>query len=776
MYARPVAPHDSPHVLIVDDDRAIQRMLADALTKKGFTVTVERDGEWALKTFEKKPFDAVLLDLLLPALNGYEVARKMRSTIKGKRTPIIFISGVYKNALHQKEALQKHGAFAFLEKPLRLSALYQTLKDALGDRYPGSTEGTQITTAIAPEPEAHAAKEKLADSAAEEEVTHVEQASRTVSSFQSIKGTFAQKAFPEVLAEIHQWKATGALLLRREKVKKIVYFRDGFPESIKSNLLSECLGRIMVSEKMISEAECEQSLAKMKASGRQQGTVLIEMGCISPHNLGYALRLQLQRKLFDVFRWEDGDYQFNPKVTPPPDPVSLDMSAAAVIAEGVKRSWDEARLRRVAGDLGPLYVHPSPNPLYALQHVGVAEEEAQLLRACDGHQTVATIKALGLLPPLETELFLYAMKCAGVVDLRDRPAEGKPQVHLAALGAIGGSVEKPLPPALPTALPPPLPATNAGFFDKAQAAAAPVLDWEAPPGPMDWDRKPPPPVAGAPVPVQGPPKLQPRAANVPPPPPPEALRPPVIARAESSLLPELSGIHNTVNAAEGLVRERLAGKVAAMRRQDYFEILGIARTAGREDIKRAYFGLAKEYHPDKHFGSASAEVRQLASQIYDLISTAHDTLTDPEERARYEAELAQGVKREMGDEVGKILAAEGRFQKGEELMRQRQYSAARKLFEEAISLYGQEGEFHAWLGWSMFQCAPEDVRNVDGALQALDRAMGLNPRLDKGYLFTGLIYKATGRPDKAERQFEKAIQCNPDCTEALRELRLLGRR
>ena len=88
-------------------------MLADALTKQGFTVTVERDGEWAVKTFEKKSFDAVLLDLLLPALNGYEVARKMRSLPKGKRTPIIMISGVYKNALHQKEAVQKHGAFAF---------------------------------------------------------------------------------------------------------------------------------------------------------------------------------------------------------------------------------------------------------------------------------------------------------------------------------------------------------------------------------------------------------------------------------------------------------------------------------------------------------------------------------------------------------------------------------------------------------------------------------------------------------------------------------------
>ena len=72
---------DTVNVLIVDDDRTIQRMLADALTKQGFTVTVERDGEWALRTFEKKRFDAVLLDVLLPAMNGYEVLAKISTRI-----------------------------------------------------------------------------------------------------------------------------------------------------------------------------------------------------------------------------------------------------------------------------------------------------------------------------------------------------------------------------------------------------------------------------------------------------------------------------------------------------------------------------------------------------------------------------------------------------------------------------------------------------------------------------------------------------------------------
>ncbi len=728
---------DPVNILIVDDDRAIQRMLADALTKQGFVVTVERDGEWALKIFEKKTFDLVILDLLLPALSGYEVAKKMRALPKGKDVPLVFISGVYKTSLHQREAVEKHGAFAFLEKPVTLATLYSTLRSALGGRYPAPR------TEVPPPPPPDAAEDSappdsLADGAAREEVEQVETTSRSHGNFQTLRGDFTDRPFPEVMAEVYRWKATGALLLRRDKVKKIVYFRDGVPHSVKSNLLSECLGRVMVREKMISEAECEESLKRMKASGRQQGTVLIELGCISPHNLVYGLNLQLQTKLFDVFRWEHGEFQLNPKVDPPPDTVNLEMTAAQIIYEGIKRAFTQERLRKVAGDLAGLFVHPSDNPLYALQDAWLGEEEQQLLLAADGHQTVTTLRALALLPPLDTDRFLYAMQCAQMVMLKDYPAAGKPRVSIAALAAQGAP------------RPPPLPA--------GQTPAQP-------------------PTSGVKIPFDEPePTPRRGAAQLPkaPPEPASQRGAPTPSKSLGSLLPELSGVHN-LNGDESVLRERLVSKVAAMRRMDYFDILGLSPSASREEVKRAYFALAKEYHPDKHFGSASAEIRQLAGQVYELISAAHDCLADPEERDRYTRELSSGVKRDVGDEVGKILAAEGKFQKGEELLRQRDLKGALDHFKEAVQLYSEEGEFHAYVGWTQFQLRPDLEANTDAALSSLERAITLNPRLDKSYLFMGYIYKATGRPDKAEKQFEKAIQCNPDCTDALRELRILGK-
>ncbi len=762
-----MARSDLVNVLIVDDDRSMQRMLSDALAKRGFAVTVERDGEWAVQSFGKKQFDVVILDILLPALNGYEVARRIKEHPRGKKVPIIMISGVYKNPVHQKEAVQKHGAFAFLEKPFKLEDLHATMKKALKDRYP-KPKASAPRPPPPPVEEDEVTGEFMADEAQREEVKVVEQQARrseTASSSDGpvVRGDFHDRSFAELLAELYRWKASGALLLRRNKVKKIVYFRAGVPELVKSNLLVECLGRVLVRERLISEAECEESLKRMKATGRMQGTVLIEMGCISPHNLNHALQVQLQEKLYDAFRWDDGEYQLNPKVALPPEPLTLGMTAAQLILEGVRRTYDEKRLARALKGLDEKYVHSSHDPLLALQDAGLGQDEQELMGLIDGHKKISTLRALEVLPRADTDRFLYAMKCAQMIELKDDAAAGKAQPNIARLAEAAAksremqAVPPPLPPA-PQVKPPPLPRKTPGGALPAQAArstTAPALPWD-----------------------EGAPRAQVSSGNwggppFPAPSAPGKKAPKNVAQPVGSLLPELSEVMSLpkLSSDEGVQREKLAAKVAGMRKLDYFEILGVKRDADRETIKRAYFGLAKEFHPDRHFQSASAEVRQLAQQIYDLVSTAHDTLTDPAERARYVKDLDAGLKKNMNEDVGKILAAEGKFQRGEEYMRQRNFADAHQAFTEAIELYADEGEFHAWLGWSQFQLQPEDTQS---AVSSIERAVSLNPKLDKSYLFLGYIFKATGRPDKAERQFEKAIQCNPDCTEALRELRLLG--
>ncbi len=687
-----------PAVLIVDDDRSIQRMLADSLSKEGFSIFLEKDGEWALRTFEEKRIDVVLLDLLLPSLHGFEVARRIRLLPEGSKVPIIFMSGVYPSFPHKEETKETYGIADFLEKPLNLAGLKNTLKQILGPSYPLKEEEQQRRALLDQKP-----SEPFADDQAHQEADTVEKTARN-SAIETIHGDLASKPFPEILADIFRWRATGALLLRREKIKKIVYFKNGRPFSVKSNLLSECLGKIMVREKMITENDCEESLRLMKQSGRQQGTVLIELGCINPNNLTYALSIQLQTKLLDIFGWTHGEYRFNPHAETPNEIISLDLTASQIIYEGIKRHYSEQRVRAALGDPGieveSLYVHPARFPLLRFQDAGLDEEEDSLLLAIDGFKTVGTLIAMRIISPLATLRFIYAMRCSQMIELKKEAAKGsvKSQFVKAVLSNDkSGLAEKPR------------------QIQESKNQATKKLPYHS---------------------------------------------------LDSTVLAEIPDF------SEKDERENLAAIASSLKKKDYFQILGVSSEASKQEIEQAYLRLTRKYHPDQYCKSRSAEVSKLVLEIFETISLARDTLIDDAERQAYLSDLAQGVSQGPNNEISKILAAEGRFQKGEELLRKRKYQDAAKAFQEAVALYAEEGEFHSYWGWSLFQSNPKI--HAQSAIEHIENGIRLNPLVDKSYLFLAYIYKSMGRPDRAEKQFEKALQCNANCVEALHELRLLG--
>jgi two-component system OmpR family response regulator len=77
------------NILVVDDDSHIREVVRFALEKAGHHVAEATDGRRALAAFEARPFDAVVLDIVMPELDGIEVCRKLRAT---SRVPILFLS------------------------------------------------------------------------------------------------------------------------------------------------------------------------------------------------------------------------------------------------------------------------------------------------------------------------------------------------------------------------------------------------------------------------------------------------------------------------------------------------------------------------------------------------------------------------------------------------------------------------------------------------------------------------------------------------------------
>ena len=79
-----------PRVLVVDDEPMVREVLARYLAKEGFDVATAEDGEQALASFAQLPPDLVLLDLMLPRIDGLEVFRRMRNG--SSQTPVIMLT------------------------------------------------------------------------------------------------------------------------------------------------------------------------------------------------------------------------------------------------------------------------------------------------------------------------------------------------------------------------------------------------------------------------------------------------------------------------------------------------------------------------------------------------------------------------------------------------------------------------------------------------------------------------------------------------------------
>lgn len=82
------------HVLVVEDEDFLVRALKDNLTSEGYSVSVAMDGEAALVEIAKKKPSIVLLDILLPKKNGFDVLRDIRSNPEWQLIPVVMLSNL----------------------------------------------------------------------------------------------------------------------------------------------------------------------------------------------------------------------------------------------------------------------------------------------------------------------------------------------------------------------------------------------------------------------------------------------------------------------------------------------------------------------------------------------------------------------------------------------------------------------------------------------------------------------------------------------------------
>ena len=118
-------------ILVADDESSIREILSIQLARMGYEVLLAADGVEAVEVYEQEKPDLVILDVMMPRVNGLEACQKIRAFEKkiGRRAPILFLTA--RDSTHDKTSAALSGGDEFVAKPVSLQELRERVEAAL---------------------------------------------------------------------------------------------------------------------------------------------------------------------------------------------------------------------------------------------------------------------------------------------------------------------------------------------------------------------------------------------------------------------------------------------------------------------------------------------------------------------------------------------------------------------------------------------------------------------------------------------------------------------
>ena len=150
----------------------------------------------------------------------------------------------------------------------------------------------------------------------------------------------AQTPLPEVLVKIHKYRAPGRLDCSRGDEMKRIYLERGDIIFATTNQIPESLGDMLLRDGRITREQYDESLRRVRETGKRHGTVLVEMKILNSEELFHAVREHIQQILWSIFAWDFGTVGFTPGRDKRLEFIKVEIPVPQALLQGVRHMPD----------------------------------------------------------------------------------------------------------------------------------------------------------------------------------------------------------------------------------------------------------------------------------------------------------------------------------------------------------------------------------------------------------------------------------------------------
>ena len=225
---------------------------------------------------------------------------------------------------------------------------------------------------------------------------------------------------PELLRDLLVRKATGQLVAYRGETIKKLFFKSGFILYATSSLATDRLGDILLARGMITREQYEESASQVLATGRKQGTILVQIGALAPKDLFRGLIAQVREIVVSLCSWDAGNWRFLEGLPPQEEIVSLRLHPAGLLFEGLARIAADSRWHGV-WDVGTLELRPAADSPFTTDQIDAPDPARRLFSLVEQGRAPEEMARLIGRDDGDTAAMLYGLALLGLIEARPRP-------------------------------------------------------------------------------------------------------------------------------------------------------------------------------------------------------------------------------------------------------------------------------------------------------------------------------------------------------------------